>query len=226
MILRIDESIKLFLKEISDKLSPKTAQRYEYVLELFNDYLASYGDLPHEENKDGSIILTADTLELHDGEVANFLEWFLIRKVIGPAWINTSAPGIMKKYIHWLDKKGLLAEGSMDDAFEVTKKASKDLPRVEKAATLLYKLCDKYGDKFQDEDFDDEDYNEGYGEVTGIIEDKLYLRYEFDDEKTGPIQITKEIAGLLKKGDTVNLVVGRKGKIWYPMEVGNVYPGR
>jgi hypothetical protein len=223
--MRINESMDIFLKESSAKLSKKTVERYQYVLELFHDYLANYAELSHEEHKDTDIVLTADTQELHDGQVANFLEWFLIRKVLGPSWINTSAPGIIKKYIQWLDKKGLLAEGAMDDAFEVTKKAAKDLPRVEKAAALLYKLCDKYGDKFQDEDFDDEDYNEGYGEVTGIIEDKLYLHYEHEDEKTGPIQITKEIAKLLKKGDTVNLVVGRKGKMWYPLEVGNVYPG-
>lgn len=66
----------------------------------------------------------------------------------------------------------------MDDAFEVTKKATKDLPRVEMAASLLYKVCDKYADKFQDEDFDDEDYNEGYGEVTDLVGDKLYLQFE------------------------------------------------
>jgi hypothetical protein len=70
---------------------------------------------------------------------------------------------------------------------------------------------------------EDDDYMEGYGEVTGIIEDKLHLDYEGD--KTGPIQITKEIAKYLKKGDTINLVVGKKGKVWLPLEVGNVYPG-
>jgi hypothetical protein len=160
---------------------------------------------------------------LHDGQVASFLEWFLIRKVIGPAWINTSAPGILKKYIRWLDKKGLLAEGSMDDAIEVTERASKDLPRVEKAAGLFYRLCQKNSDKFNIHSFDDEDYMEGYGEVAGIIEDKLHLDYEGD--KIGPIQITKEIVKYLKKGDTVNLVVGKKGKLWYPLESGNVYPG-
>lgn len=111
----------------------------------------------------------------------------------------------------------------MDDAVEVTNKASKDLPRVEKAAALLYKLCDKNSDRFSDDNLDDDDYMEGYGEVIGIIEDKLHLDYE--GEKTGPIQITKEIAKHLKKGDTINLVVVRKGKLWYPIEVGNVYPG-
>lgn len=220
--MRIDESMKLFLKETSDKLSSKTVQKYEYVLDLFHDYLANYGELSYEENKDEGIILTADTQELHDGQVSNFLEWFLIRKVIGPAWLNTLAPGIIQKYIKWLDKKGLLAEGAMDDVVETTKKAAKDLPRVEKAASLLYKLCDKNSDKFSVDDFEDEDYMEGYGEVTGIIEDKLHLDY--DGEKTGPIQINREIAKHLNKGDTVNLVVVRKGKLWYPVEAGNVYP--
>lgn len=220
--MRIDESMKLFLKEISDKLSSKTAQKYEYVLDLFHDYLANYAELSYEEDKDEGIILTADTQELHDGQVSNFLEWFLIRKVIGSAWLFTSAPGIISKYIKWLNKKGLIAKGAMDDVVETTQKATKDLPRVEKAAVLLYKLCDKNSDRFSADDFEDEDYMEGYGEVTGIIEDKLHLDYEGD--KTGPIQITKEIAGYLKKGDTVNLVVVRKGKLWYPVEAGNVYP--
>ncbi len=214
--------MELFLKGLSGKLSPKTVEKYKDVLRLFHDYLASYGELSHED-KGKSIGLTAVTRELTDGQVENFLEWFLIRKVMGPAWLNTAAPGIMKKYIRWLDKEGLLAEGAMDEVFEVTKKATKDLPRVEKAATLLYELCRKNEDRLDIHSLADDDYMEGYGEVTGIIEDKLHLDYEGD--KTGPIQITKEIARYLKKGDTINLVVGRKGKVWLPLEVGNVYPG-
>lgn len=223
--MKIAESMDLFLKEASGGVSKKTAEKYRDVLKLFHDYLANYGDLSHEEHKDTGIVLTAETSELHDGQVSNFLEWFLIRKVLGPAWLNTAAPGVMKKYLKWLDKKGLLAAGAMDEIAETTKKATKDLPRVEKAAMLLYKLCEKNNDKFGEIEFDDKDYNEGYGEVTGILEDKLHLNYDHDGYKTGPIQITKEIAKLLKKGDTINLVVGRKGKLWYPLEVGNVYPG-
>lgn len=221
--MKISESMDLFLKEAPGAISKKTAEKYKDVLKLFHDYLANYGELAHEEHKDRGIVLTAETLELHDGLVSDFLEWFLIRKVLGPAWLNTAAPGIMKKYIKWLDKKGLLAEGAMDEIAETTNKATKDLPRVEKAANMLYELCNKNSGRFSADDFEDEDYNEGYGDVTGILEDKLHLNY--GREKTGPIQITKEIAKLLKKGDTVNLVVVRKGKLWYPLEVGNVYPG-
>jgi hypothetical protein len=54
---------------------------------------------------------------------------------------------------------------------------------------------------------------EGYGELTGITEENLYLNYE--GEKTGPIRLTREIISHLKKGVTVNLVVVRKGKTWY-----------
>jgi len=221
--MRIDKSMQLFLKEISDKRSLKTVQKYHDVLSLFHDYLANYAELPYEEHKDKGIVLTAETQELEDGQVSNFLEWFLIRKVIGPYWLMTSAPGIMKAYIKWLDSKRLLAEGSMDDIVEISRKTIKDLPRVEKAASLLYTLCNKNNDRFSGHDFKDENYMEGYGVVIGMIENNLHLSY--DGEKTGPIQITKEIAACLKKGDTVNLVVVRKGKLWYPIEAGNVYPG-
>ncbi len=221
--MRIDKSMELFLKGLSEKLSAKTKQKYKDVLWLFKDYLASYGELSHED-KGKSIVLMAATHELTDGQVENFLEWFLIRKVMGPAWISTSAPGIMKKYIQWLEKKGLLAEGAMDEVFEVTKKATKDLPRVEKASDLLYELCQKNEDRLDIHSLEDDDYMEGYGEVMRIIEDKLHLVYDGGD-KIGPIQITKEIAKYLKQGDTINLVVGKKGKLWLPLEVGNVYPG-
>ena len=124
--MKISESMDLFLKEVSGDISKKTAGKYKDVLKLFHDYLANYGNLSYEEYKDKGIILTAGTIELHDGQVSNFLEWFLIRKVLGPACLNTSAPGIMKKYIKWLDRKGLLAEGAMDEIDETTKNAARN----------------------------------------------------------------------------------------------------
>ena len=221
--MKILESIKSFLEEISGKHGDKTVQKYDIILDLFSDYLLSYGEISYKEDKGGELILTADTKELEFGHAGSFLDWFLIRKVMGPEWVMKAAPNIIKKYFKWLDHKGLLAEGVMKEVAEIIRQAAKDLPRVEKASGLLFKLCDENSGRFMDMEFDDEDYMEGYGEVTGIIEDKLYLDYE--GEKTGPIQITKEIAKNLRKGDTINLVVGRKGKRWFPLEVGNVYPG-
>lgn len=128
----------------------------------------------------------------------------------------------MKRYIKWLDKKKLLAKDVKYEMLETIEKATKDLPRVKKAASLLYKLCDKNNEKFSVDDFEDENFMEGYGEVIEIFEDKLYLDY--NGEKIGPVKITKKIAKYLKIGDTVNLAMGRKGDIWYPLESGFVYP--
>jgi hypothetical protein len=109
--MRIDKSMKLFLKGLSGRLSAKTNEKYKDVLWLFKDYLANYGELSHEEHKDKGIVLTAVTEELTDSQVENFLEWLLIRKVVGPAWLNTPAPE-SEEHIQWLDKEGLLAEGA------------------------------------------------------------------------------------------------------------------
>jgi len=221
--VKITKSIKLFLDEISEKHSENTLQKYDAILDLFVDYLIGYGDVPYKEDRSGELTLTAETQDFELGHASGFLEWFLLRKVLGPQWIIKTAPNVIKKYFQWLEKRGLLAGGVIEEAVDTARRAAKNLPRVEKASSLLFALCDKNRDKYMHVDFGDGDYMEGYGEVTGIIEDKLFLDY--GGEKIGPIQITREIARHLRKDDTVNLVVGRKGKKWYPLEAGNVYPG-
>jgi len=46
----------------------------------------------------------------------------------------------------------------------------------------------------------------------------------FSHEKIVPVKATKEICRLLKPGDTINLELGKSGKLWHILEVGNVYP--
>jgi len=175
--MKIRQSVKLMLKELSDNLSAMIFQRYEYVLELFHYYLASYGELSYEKDKVGDIILTDDTQEMNEGHISDFLEWFLIRKVIGPGWLNTSSAGITQKYIKWLNKKGLLPEGIIGDFIKINKRASKDLPRVAKSALVFYEFCAENSEEFSLDDFEDEDYMESYGEIIGIMEDNLCFYY-------------------------------------------------
>ncbi|HDO22807.1 MAG TPA: hypothetical protein ENG86_08170, partial [Nitrospirae bacterium] len=81
--MKIVKSIKSFLEEISGRYSDKTVQKYDTVLDLFSDYLLSYGEISYKEDKGGEFILTADTKELEFGHAGSFLDWFLIRKVMG-----------------------------------------------------------------------------------------------------------------------------------------------
>jgi len=105
---------------------------------------------------------------------------------------------------------------------ETIEKNITDLPRVEKAASLLHKLCLDNSLIFSVEDFEEEDNVDGYGVVTRIEGDKIYLDYE--GEEIGPILITEEVAKCLKKDDTVNLLVAKVKDVWYPLEAGFVYP--
>jgi len=189
---------------------------------VFLDYLASYGELPVEEDEEGNLVLLAETGELTEGHIADFLEWFLIRKFIGPKWVYFTAPKVLKKYVQWLSKKGLLPKDVVDEMLETIEKNVEDLPRVKKAASLLYELCVKNSTIFSIMGLKEEDYVEGYGVVTRIEGDKLYLDYE--GEEVGPILINEEIAKYLKKDDTVNLLVAKVKDVWYPLEAGFVYP--
>ncbi len=223
--MKIVQSMETFLEEISGKNSARTVEKYHMVLDLFKDYLLGYGEISYNEAKNGELFLTADTEELEFGHAGSFLDWFLIRKVMGPQWIMKAAPNIIKRYFKWLDAEGLLSEGVIEEVLETAKDAARDLPRVEKASSLIYALCSRNAESFESGRYkydDENNFIEGYGEVTGIIEDNIYLDYE--GEKIGPIQVTGAIVKYLKKGDTMNLVVRKKGKKWYPVESGNIYP--
>ena len=72
-----------------------------------------------------------------------FLDWFVIRKVMGPQWIVEAAGPVVSGLVDWLERNGY-AEG--DDVIEAKNRAadaSRDLPRADQLGTLLYEETEK-----------------------------------------------------------------------------------
>lgn len=238
--MKITESMDIFLQEIKGKRKEKTVREYEGVLHFFKSYLTNYGEVECEEDERGNYRLVAETTEIKGGLVNHFLNWFMIRKVLGPAYLMKTAPKVMKAYIKWLGEKNLLSGATIQECFSISKEASSELPRVEKVADLLYGLSQGDRPGFTDFLEDPDDYRrrqnewiskspryskfaEGYGEVIHIGTNTFTV--DLDGEKIGPVKATEEICRLLKPGDTINLELGKSGKLWHVLEVGNVYPG-
>ncbi len=40
----------------------------------------------------------------------------------------------------------------------------------------------------------------------------------------GPVSVPKSASAIAQPGWSVNIVLGRRGKTWHILEVGNVYP--
>lgn len=144
---------------------------------------------------------------------SEFLDYFLIRKVMGGKYCMKKSVRVMKKLSSWLKEKQYTDE----DYKEYFKEAS-DLPNVGELAELIYEHAMKSPEKEYDEILD------GYFSVLHLENKKLWLEEELGDgTNIGPVFVSKEISDLCKPGWTLNLVIGKDKTGWYILESGNVY---
>ncbi|MEW9677184.1 hypothetical protein ABRT01_13515 [Lentibacillus sp. L22] len=95
---------------------------------------------------------------------------------------------------------------------------SNDLPTVEKLADLIF----DYSRGTTNQPF--EDILEGYFTVIDTEPGKLWVKDTVSGETDiGPIQVSKQISEMCKKGWDINFIIGLSQGKWYIVESGNVY---
>ena len=226
----IEQAFKEFLNEQKSRLKPKTYRGYEDTIFLFTDYLNGYAyqylgkeeselfdKQYNEKGKEYCKIFEPDIIG--ESEINEFLNYFMIRKVMGSKELMKTVSRVMKKLVKWLNEKGYMEQEDYEYSIEVTDKAKDDLPQCEELATLIYECCE-YSDY--------EEYSEkvdGYLQVTKIQPGKLWFEdYTGSGKKIGPVHVDHEISSLCKVGWVINLVLGKTRRGWKMLESGNVYP--
>lgn len=217
---------KEFLKEQKAYLSSRTFRGDEDAIFLFQDYLNEYAaqyldkedrKLLDIDGKDFSEIFSPD--QIGSAEINEFLNYFMIRKVMGSKELMKNVSRAMKKLVKWLNEKGYMEQEDYEYSIEVTNKAKEDLPQCEELANLIYECCE-HGNY--------EEYTEkvdGYLQVTKIQPGKLWFEdYTGSGKKIGPVHVDYEISSLCKIGWVINLALGKTRLGWKMLESGNVYP--
>lgn len=105
----ITSCINRFLKEpVQDR---KRKRDRDVVMGLFNDYLAGYGEVESNVERD-PLIVTAPLSDLRPGHFRLFLTWFVIRKVMDR---NKSqyAP-VLREFADWLTRPAQPRDGRPD----------------------------------------------------------------------------------------------------------------
>lgn len=222
----IKQVFEEFLKEQKSRLKPGTLRGYEDAIFLFQSYLNDYASQYLDEQaiesfekkgKDFCEIFTPE--QISSTEINEFLNYFLIRKVMGSKELMKNVSRAMKKLVKWMNEKGYMEQEDYEYSIEVTDKAKEDLPQCEELANLIYECCE-YGDY--------EEYTETmdrYWQVTKIQPGKLWFEdYTGSGKKIGPVRVDYEISSLCKIGWVINLVLGKTRRGWKMLESGNVYP--
>ncbi len=220
-----------FLKEQQSRLSSRTYRGYEDAIDLFEQYLNGYaylyldekdGELSdklyNEKNKEYCEIFGPD--KIGSCAIGDFLDNFMIRKVMGSKEFMKTVGIVMKKFVQWVNEKGYMNEKEYEQSRETVVELKNELPKVDELATLIY-------DYIQDNPPEDwTETIEGYFIVTKTDPGKLSLEdYLESGEKIGPVFVSNEISSLCKKGWVICLKLGQTSRGWQMLESGNVYPG-
>jgi len=226
----IKQVFEEFLEEQQVRLKPRTYGGYEDAIYLFEQGLNTYayqylGDkdsklfdkLYNEKNKEFCEIFGPD--KIGSSEIGEFLDYFMIRKVMGSKELMKTVGRVMRKFVKWMNEKGYMNEGEYDNSAEIVDELKDELPEVVELSSLIYEYI---------EDNPPEEFSEsvdGYFRVAKIEPRKLWLEdYIACGGTLGPVSVSTEISSMCKEGWVIYLELGKTSKGWKMLVSGTVYP--
>ena len=154
-------------------------------------------------------------------QVGPFLDWFIIRNVLGGPEIAESAGSVILERLEWLESSGDASGGALEDAKQRARVATDRLPRAERLSSILYDLTqsEPLGAIVEDRDID-------YDTVTICrVESGLLWFTGPEGDEIGPLSVPQEASELARPGWEVSAThFVRTTRAWHLVELGNVYP--
>ncbi len=226
----ISEVLAEYLRAEKSRLAPKTHARYADVIRLFthslNGYAASslsqfdrarfdkHFDAEGEQHREFCDIFGPEHILENVGE---FLNYFMVRKVIVGADILRASGTVMKKLAQWLVEHECVKSDDADVAIEQGSDAARDLPAAEKLSTLLYDLT---AGRLEPRDSD----IEGRFSITKVEPGRIWLQDDDDGENYGPILLTEKVTKLCRVGWIISGAVRKSGNRCVLVVAFQVYP--
>jgi hypothetical protein len=223
----IDDVLTEFLVAEEQRLAPRTFRNYADVIGLLRNCLNGYGhqsldaaerhrwETAFDHDEEAFVhLFGADKIAENLGE---FLDYFMIRKVIAGEELLRSAGTVTKKLVKWLGERGYLDQTAVDVAVDRAADATRDLPKAEKLSRLLFEQSSNT--RLDLDALDDNDYVEDY-----LMIDKVEPGALWFEGGIGPVKVPRAASNIARVGWSVNIVLGRARQTWHILEVGSVYP--
>ena len=225
----IEAVLDEFLEEQRKRLKPSTMRKYEDIVSLFKSCLNRYAyqsldrqedalfnrlyDAKGDEHREFCQIFGPEKIP---GNVGEFLDYFMVRKVMCGKELMRAAGTVIKKLGKWLEEKGYVESESAVDVVSRGATAAKELPATEELVWML----DDYADGTA---VDCDDVIEDHFVIDEVEPGKLHLSTLSRDDKI-IVSVSRNISDACRVGWTVSGAVGKKGRGWRILEVWNVYP--
>jgi hypothetical protein len=224
----IDDVLTRFLADQEQRLAARTFANYLAVVDLLRHCLNGYG---HQYLDDDERVRFEHAFDAGDEEafvhlfgpekiadvLGEFLDYFMVRKVMAGEELLRAAGTVTKKLAKWMAANGYLDAGPAGEAIERGASAARDLPRAERLSRLLYEQAQRV-DKNHQLDAGD-DVLEDYFTIERVEPGALWLTGGI-----GPVNVDTTASSLARPGWSVYLVLWRSAGGWQVLEAGNVYP--
>jgi hypothetical protein len=228
--LTISEVLAEYLRAEKSRLAPKTHVRYTEVIALFTHSLNSYAanslsqferarfdklfNAEGEQHREFCDIFGPEHILENVGE---FLNYFMVSKVIVGADTLRASGTVTKKLAKWLVEQECVKSDDADLAIEQGSDAARDLPAAEKLSVILYDLtAGRHAPRDSDV--------EGRFSITKIEPGRIWLQDDDDGEDYGPILLTEKATRLCRVGWTISGAVRKSGNRCVLVEAFQVYP--
>lgn len=224
----IEDALSQFLKDQQKRLKTRTFNRYEEVIDLLRHCLNGHGY--HELDNSSEVALYEKlyfqkNLEFCSifgpekvlSSLANFLNYFMIRKVMASEALLQAAGIVTKKLVKWLEENRFIGSDMADRGMRLAAEAARELPAAERLARLLYEYAQSHAPRYWTSELDDY-----------FIIDQIHPGILILSGAAGSgiveVRVPREITEHCRKGWQVNLLLGKTRNGWCILETGNVYP--
>ncbi len=225
----IDEALDAFLAEQQERLAERTFRNYAEVVYLLRDCMNGYGHLlvsefdrkrfeKAYEAGDEEAFCHLFGPKLIPEQIGQFLDWFVIRKVMAGQELLKACGTVTKKLGRWLEANGYVDAVAAADMRDRGADAGDELPKAEKLSALLFEETRRVP-PFDPDSVPDEDWIEDQLCIERVEPGALWF-----DGGIGPVKVPRKASDLARPGWAVTIVLAKLGGDWRIIETGNVYP--
>jgi hypothetical protein len=225
----IEAVLDEFLEEQQERLKPSTVRKYEDIISLFQSCLNGYAyqyldkqenalfdrfyDAEGDEHREFCQIFGPEKIS---DSVHEFLNYFMIRKVMCGKELMEAAGTVTKKLGKWLTEKGYIERESAEELVSSGATAAKELPAAEELGWMLADYADRTA-------VDCDDAIEDHFSIDAVEPGKLHLLAFSEDEEV-IVPVSRDISNACRAGWSFSGAVGKTSKGWRILEAWNVYP--
>ena len=225
----IEAVFEEFLEDQEKRLKPSTMRKYEDIIDLFQSCLDNYAHqyLDKRESALFERLYNADGDEHREfcqifgpekiaSGVDEFLNYFMIRKVMCGKELMQAAGTVIKKLGKWLKEKGYIQSESAAEVVSSGATAAKELPATEELAWMLADYADCTA-------VDCDEVIEDHFTIEAVEPGKLRLSAFTGDEEI-VVPVSRDISNACRVGWSISGALGKTDKGWCILEAWNVYP--